>query len=58
MPRLVTDEMYGPHFFGKVGIASFSAMTSYVPRNIQPAVCGGFTCTQYFVSPQLGDPEK
>lgn len=28
MPRLVTDEMYGPHFFGKVGIASFSAMTS------------------------------
>lgn len=28
MPRLVTDEMYGPHFFGKAGIASFSAMTS------------------------------
>lgn len=28
MPRLVTEEMYGPPFFDKVGIASFSAMTS------------------------------
>lgn len=56
MPRLVTDEMYGPHFFGKVGIASFSAMTSYVIRGIQEADWG-FTCNQYFDSLQLGDTQ-
>lgn len=58
MPWLVTDEMYGPHFFGKVGVAPFSAMTSYVLRDIQLADWGGFTCNQYFDSPQLGDTQN
>lgn len=49
--------MYGPHFFGNVGIASFSAMTSYILRDIQQADWGGFTCNQYFDSPQLGDTQ-